>query len=67
MNYYRDRDPLTERTARTLRETTRDPYDFWEGPMPVQRPQRYKPRPIPTQPSLWARFVRAVIAFWRFT
>jgi len=25
------RDPLTERFARTLRETVRDPYDWWEG------------------------------------
>jgi len=25
------RDPLTERYPRTLRETVRDPYDWWEG------------------------------------
>ncbi len=26
-----DRHPLTQRTARTVAQTRRDPFDFWEG------------------------------------
>lgn len=32
MNARLDRDPLTMRYARTVRETRRDPHDYWEGP-----------------------------------
>lgn len=31
VQHQRDRDPLTVRYARTVRETTRDPYDYSEG------------------------------------
>lgn len=37
-----DRDPLTLRVARTLRETRRCGHDWWEGPMHVE-PRRRRP------------------------
>lgn len=36
MNHIRHRDPLTQRTARTVRETLKDCYDWWEGPREPQ-------------------------------
>jgi hypothetical protein len=66
MNYCRDRDPLTQRFARELRETERDSYAWWEGPVEVKRPTRYTP-PIPTEPPMWVRIVRAAIGLWRKT
>ncbi len=49
MNARLDRDPLTMRYARTVRETRRDPHDYWEGPhepsylggvvLPARRPR----------------------------
>lgn len=40
MRTHRDRDPLTLRTARTLRETRRDPHDWWEPPQPIEPRRR---------------------------
>ena len=62
------RDPLTLKIARTLRETCRDPYNWWEPPMLPARRQKLKPRhlhlilrapaPIPTKPSWFQRLLR---------
>lgn len=61
------RDPLTLRIARTERETERDPYSWWEGPIPMDTHRKRKPSVIPTEPPLWVRVLRAVVNLWKRT
>jgi hypothetical protein len=56
------RDPLTLVYARTVRETRRDPYDFWEGPVDIEPRRKLKSSVIPTIPPLWVRALRALFS-----
>jgi len=47
------RDPLTERSAHSLRETLRDPYDWIEG---TQEPQLLSERADPWHRRPWNRW-----------
>lgn len=50
MNARSSRDPLALRVARTLRETTRDEFDWWEA--------------SPAAPSLARRIARMTLTQW---
>jgi hypothetical protein len=56
---YSTRDPLTLSVARTLRETRRDPYDWWESfERPLLKDRRSR--------SAARRLRRAWRNFWRW-
>lgn len=42
MRTLRDRDPLTLRFAREVRETEMNGYSWWEPPQPVRKPRPYR-------------------------
>lgn len=50
----RDRDPLTLRIAREVRETEMDRYSWWEAPQHVARPRPYR-HSLRTRLVTWLR------------